>query len=850
MNSNIYELNAEIQTPKLRVKHSFPNYKASQGLRRASFSKLLLRIAAVGLASFSVTATTLQAGELFFDTGLLHSGDDAVLSTPVATFDRELERLQLTPNRSFAIIATNGEAQEASDAEMADLGEALKKAKVGLVEAAPILEGHQANRQKLREYAEQCEAWESDRWMYSEATSASKRGQHPVLPTFNEVPGLPGEFADYLEGAAAFRESNTNSLCRFAWGRLLQRPVAERKYKSTWAAFMLGKSWEKEDDDKAVEYFKMTRELAKQRFADSIGLAVAAVGLEARVELRRKHYARAMGLYLDQFAAGDHSADVSLRWTAKQAFKEGGEQLRMLATNANTRWVVTAYMISYAPYDYEWSSSSMTNSTSIWFAAMEDAGVRDEALAERLALAAYQANEFQTAQSWVNRAHGTPFSQWIQAKLLLRLGKTEAAMALQTKLTNLLPMDVEPTNSNEFADSLSTGFASTRLYFNSAARGQILGELGVLRLCKGQYIPALDAFLRAGFWRDAAYVAERVLTADELKNYVDQSWPLLSSELKTEQERSEFEKSQSPDQIRENIRYLLARRLTRELRGGEARPYFPAQWQSSLDSFNAALNAGWNETSSPDQRAKALFNAAIIARTNGMELLGTELQPDWKINDGSYQSSQTWERRATNSMEAKINIASEEELHRAAEHHASPEQRFHYRYQAASMAWEATKLMPDSEEMAQALWTAGSWLKYRDPATANIFYKELVQRGGMTALGAEAKYQHWFPRIDDQGNIISKPRAATEVLPSSTEEPVSPSNLDVGPAKGETEWGQDRLGYEFVIEPGDSLAAIVQAFREKGVVISMDDLIAANPGLNPESLEPGQKLFIPLTQGR
>ena len=101
-------------------------------------------------------------------------------------------------------------------------------------------------------------------------------------------------------------------------------PGTEREYKSTWAAFMLGKSWEGNDDDKAVERFRQTRDLAERGFADATGLAAAALGLEARVELRRKNFQRSIELYLKQYAAGDGSPAQSLQEVAQRAIDENG----------------------------------------------------------------------------------------------------------------------------------------------------------------------------------------------------------------------------------------------------------------------------------------------------------------------------------------------------------------------------------------------------------------------------------------------------------------------------------------------------------------------------------------------
>ena len=109
--------------------------------------------------------------------------------------------------------------------------------------------------------------------------------------------------------------------------------------------------------------------------------------------------------------------------------------------------------------------------------------------------------------------------------------------------------------------------------------------------------------------------------------------------------------------------------------------------------------------------------------------------------------------RATNSLAAVANVASEEEIQRASRPQADPEERFHYRYQAAFLAWEAAKLMPDNaDETARVLCTAGTWLKDRDPETADMFYKALVRRCRQTAIGAQADRMRWFPVLDAAGN--------------------------------------------------------------------------------------------------
>jgi LysM repeat protein len=52
-------------------------------------------------------------------------------------------------------------------------------------------------------------------------------------------------------------------------------------------------------------------------------------------------------------------------------------------------------------------------------------------------------------------------------------------------------------------------------------------------------------------------------------------------------------------------------------------------------------------------------------------------------------------------------------------------------------------------------------------------------------------------------------------------------------------------GFEYVIKSGDTLGAIVQAYKEKNIKVTVRQIVDANPGLKPNSLKEGQKIFIP-----
>jgi hypothetical protein len=267
----------------------------------------------------------------------------------------------------------------------------------------------------------------------------------------------------------------------------------------------------------------------------------------------------------------------------------------------------------------------------------------------------------------------------------------------------------------------------------------------------------------------------------------------------------------------------------------------------AFDGLMAEWRAGWDESAAAHDRAGALFRAALITRTNGMELVGTEVAPDWHIHDGQFDCGVTGEERS--GVRAQGLRASEDELRRNAEHHPDPDARFHYRYQAASLAWESAKLLPNNtDETAYVLWQGGSFLKRSDPHMADYFYKALVRRNRLTALGAEADRQRWFPKIDANGNIVVGTKAelaqeqAPVIVPVHDEDPkLEPSEAQVAePAPSEP-----TPGYQYVLRKGDTLAIILRACADAGLGVTLKDLLAANPGLDPARLKVGQIILIP-----
>lgn len=54
--------------------------------------------------------------------------------------------------------------------------------------------------------------------------------------------------------------------------------------------------------------------------------------------------------------------------------------------------------------------------------------------------------------------------------------------------------------------------------------------------------------------------------------------------------------------------------------------------------------------------------------------------------------------------------------------------------------------------------------------------------------------------------------------------------------------------YEYEVKQGDTLAAIVAAYQQNGIKVTLDQVLKANPNLKPKSLRPRQKVIIPVPE--
>lgn len=673
---------------------------------------LILRGAAAGLIA---AGTALWACAPFFPNWLL--GDKKVLAAPSAYFTNSLRGLEPTGAPPFPVAAVGDPYQQTSDTDIADVRKAVDASGALPAVREKILTAHAALRKAL---------------------ALDKPAPDLAVPR-----GLPPELADYLEGAIAYHQGH-RAAAAAAWERLLARPAAERPLRSTWAAFMLGRNAMKKradpgdpgdpaDPDTAVRWFERTRELASQGFSDPLGLAFDSLGWQAKTEMDRGRYDRALPLYLEQSRGG---AANSLPLACAEAMDAGPQALTRAAAAPRSRAILTAWVLT--------PSSVGGSHAKQWLLALKAAGIKHSDGADRIAWAAYQAGDFQSAAEWVARAPAdSPMVRWIRAKLLLRRGDLEAARQLLHQNAALPALDMDEKKAWLYA-------WETSYHVQLATGPQAQGEEAVVLLAQGKREEALDGFLRSGYWLDAAWVAEREMTADELQAAVDRDWPAaLAARFKPadwEGIAGGFIRP-SPERLAYAIRYLLARRLLRDGRYAEARPYLPADLAPSLEILADGMRDGGDAARPGPQRAAGLFRAACVTRHQGMELLGTEADPDWFVLDkGAYELP---EYSAGLAARHRTPPAAAGERERTDRHRATPWKRFHYRYRAAALARRAADLLPDgTDDKARILAAAGTWLAGKDPQAAVPFYRELIRSSRATRLGREAAERHWFPDVE------------------------------------------------------------------------------------------------------
>jgi len=98
-------------------------------------------------------------------------------------------------------------------------------------------------------------------------------------------------------------------------------------------------------------------------------------------------------------------------------------------------------------------------------------------------------------------------------------------------------------------------------------------------------------------------------------------------------------------------------------------------------------------------------------------------------------------------------------------------------------------------------------------------------------------------RQDDNERVLNELEKLGKTLGGGGRRPSTSTSVNTTPTVD-----ANAPHFEYKVQPGDTLAAIVKAYRDKGYKVTLQQVLAANPGLKPESLKVDQKIIIPQPQ--
>ncbi|VVM88419.1 hypothetical protein PS662_02697 [Pseudomonas fluorescens] len=525
-----------------------------------------------------------------------------------------------------------------------------------------------------------------------------------------EGASLPTELRLYLAGAVAFNAGDYGLAADY-FNKVLALPADQRGLRSTWAAYSLGRalfamSAEADANPDLLAQsrtaFKQARQLSIDGFNDPLELGVASLGEEARVARAAGDWNSAIELYATQNLHGSAVGYTSLKMLMADLAAMPEAQLSTLLNGKPVQQLVTASLISRLGWSF--GDQPPTEQKLIKLLQASTRGSLENA--DRLAAMNYQQGDYTSAKAFLDHAGDGGLAWWLRAKLALREGDKTAAAAAYAKAAQAFPQN------ESWGERRTPDWDFETLQ----PKCRVEGESAILALQRGDYLQAFDQLYRSNgiYWFDAATVAERVLTVEELKQYVDTQVPAPAP--LTQQERDNY----VPLPVAAKLRNLLGRRLLREERYDEAPAYFDSfalqQQAKSYGELRHDAESKWW----PSKRAFAYYNAATLARFQGMELLGYEMSPDYATFGGNY---------SLESAALKVGpLVAEGEVERQQASVARPDQRYHYRYVANELASRAADHLPHtSQAFAAVLCAATGWNSGQEEKTA--FYQRYVKEG-------------------------------------------------------------------------------------------------------------------------
>ena len=130
--------------------------------------------------------------------------------------------------------------------------------------------------------------------------------------------------------------------------------------------------------------------------------------------------------------------------------------------------------------------------------------------------------------------------------------------------------------------------------------------------------------------------------------------------------------------------------------------------------------------------------------------------------------------------------------------------------------------------------------------TGNYASQDELKRLADAVKDVDQKRMKDAEQVQAQFLKLSKVVAATPPSSPTTKKPAA--NSPTERASAETAAAPEKGFGEYTIRSGDTLSLIVQAYRDKNIKLTAEQIVKANPGLVAEKLKVGQKIWIPAPQ--
>lgn len=530
---------------------------------------------------------------------------------------------------------------------------------------------------------------------------------------------LSAELRFYTAGAVAFAQNDYQQAVEL-FRQVLALPLEQQQQRRSWALYSLSrallKQYEQNHSAEITGLYQQLQQEVAAGLADPLQLAVASLGEQAKVAKQQGDWATAIGLYAAQ-SRWSESGRASLLWLSKELAAMPDQQLMPLVQIPAVAALLSRYLMT------QFSALSYLDPEQLQHVLAVLNQVPDIQLknATQLAAVAYQQGQFELVKQLVPHLDQSALAFTLLAKMALKAGNTAQAAEFYAKASKAFaPLVLQPHVTAQQYDGhkASIDELQTQQYCRLQA------EQGVVELSRGDYLQAISLLTSAGadYWQDAAYIAERVLTLDELMSFV------ALHPVKAVPEKTGWHYF-GDTAVELFLHHLTARRLMRAGRYQQAQDYFVdpelKQLAKGYQRHAEKAASSWTDNA----KAQALFAQAKLAREHGLELLGFELAPDYQVFYGQFEPYEE---------ESQKTILPAAELQRLSNSASAYSNRFHYRQLAAELSAQAAKLLPqNSQAFAATLCHSTKWLLIRQPELAQGYYQQYLQQGPYVSWGSE-----------------------------------------------------------------------------------------------------------------